>query len=276
MPQVYLRRFSNSREQINVYDKALRRPFLSNIRNIAAERRFYDSQLLEEATGNKQFIERHLSGIEGKYGEFSENFLSSLQSGQFRALRVRHRHFLSTYLVIQMMRTRESLTETQQMAEVAQAIHRKLFTDRGLVPPPDEELLDGKSPSEMARDLQHRSLIDADRIQTMANVLFRHIWLIQKAPRGETLFVSDHPFVKRPYIVDPLRGTDGIGCKGIEIMFPLSPQYILTLYERTHFSWMLPADGTLWQMRCPENVTYFNQFQVHQSNRFVFSNDNNF
>ncbi|MGJ8644029.1 MAG: DUF4238 domain-containing protein [Luteolibacter sp.] len=276
VPRVYLQRFANTKEQIWVYDKELRNSFQTNVKNVAAENRFYDSELLEVATGDKQFVERYLDHIEDKYAAVSESILGSLRSNKFKILSVRHRHFLAAYMVIQWMRTKEARIEHQQMTEVFQKIYQKMFSDRGLTPPPHHELLDERPTEEIARDLQNSGLLDAKRISMMANVLYGHIWVIFEAPGGASFFTSDHPFVKRPHIVDPLRGTDGIASNGIEIMFPLSPRYALTLYDRDYFSEVSSADGTLALMKDPEDARYYNQFQVFQSSRFVFARDNDF
>lgn len=276
VPRVYLQRFANAKGQIWVYDKERRNTFQSNVKNVGAENRFYDSDLLGAATGDKQFIERYLSDIEGKYSTISESILSSLHSHKFKILSARHRHFLAAYMVIQWMRTKEARIKHQQMTEVFEKIYRKMFSDRGMSPPPNHELLDEKPSDEIAREMQNRSLLDVGQISMMASVLYRHIWVIFEVSETASLFTSDHPFVKRPHIVDSLRGTDGIASEGIEIMFPLSPRYILTLYERKYFGDVSTADGTLARMKGHESTVYYNQFQVFQSSRFVFSRENDF
>lgn len=275
VPRVYLQRFANTKDQVWVYDKEERRSFPSNIKNVAAESRFYDSKLLQEVTGDKQFIERHLCGIEAKYASVAESILSSLSSRKFKTLRAPHRHFLAAYLVIQMMRTREARIEHQQMVEVFQKIHDQLLSAMESSPDAAQGLGDRTS-SEIAQEMQHRALLDGPRIAMMARVLYRHIWVIFEAPQAAHFFTSDHPFVKRPHIVDPLRGTDGIACEGIEIMFPISPRYLLALFERSYFSDVSAGDGSSVKISDSEGVLYFNQFQVHQSSRFVFARHDDF
>lgn len=275
VPRVYLQRFANKREQVWVYDKERRKTFQSNIKNVAAESRFYDSEMLKAATGDKQFIERHLCNIEANYASVSESIISSLNARKFKTISARNRHFLSAYLVIQWMRTKEARIEHQQMVEVFQKIHDRLLSQKGVVPDSDD-FFDKLTSSEMAQEMQHRALLDGARIAMMARVLHRHIWIIFEAPHNECFFTSDHPFVKRPHIVHPLRGTDGIACEGIEIMFPLSPRYMLALYERSHFRDVIAGDGTSARISDAAGVQYFNQFQVLQSSRFVFARHDDF
>lgn len=276
VPQAYLRLFSNSAEQIWVYDKKSGSAFQTRIRNIASENCFYDSDSLQDLVGNRQFIERHLRGIEGGFAEVSRSILQALSSGCFKGIRRRHRHFLSAYLVIQMLRTRESRTEKAQLAEFFSNFIRREHEKAGLRAPTTEEILGGMSPEDAAREQQVASLLDVSMIEEFARVLYGHIWFIQEAPSGHVLITSDHPFAKHAHIQDPLRGTDGIASKGVEILFPLSPRYVLTLIERSHFQDLSHIDGSLRRMSNPENVVYCNQFQVRDCSRFVFSRTNDF
>jgi len=191
-------------------------------------------------------------------------------------LKPRPRHFLSAYLAIQMMRTKESRITSIQMMETIRAILKKSYVDAGKEPPPDEELMDGMAPEEAARDIQNRSLLDGAMIQKMATILFRHIWVIQEAFGNEQFLTSDNPFAKRPHITGTWRSMSGIASTGIEIVFPLSPKFLLTLCERNHFQNMQRFDGQRLPLLCHDNMIYNNQFQVYDSNRFVFSQNGEF
>lgn len=276
VPQTYLRRFANSSGQIWVYDKSESRAFQTNIRNVAAERRFYDSEDLAKITGNRQYIEKHLSNLEGHYDSKLKVFLRSLDFNKFRKIAPRERHFFSAYLVVQMFRTKKALITRQQIVDAGLAIQKKAYNDIGQEPPSDEELLDGRTVQEMARQIQHHEILNGDNIQKCAGILYRHIWIIQKAFEGEEFITSDHPFVKRGHITDSWRSMDGIASEGIEILFPLSPKYMLRLVDRNYFGGARDYDGKLKSSDCYENMIYDNQFQIKQSNRFVFSHNGDF
>ncbi len=164
----------------------------------------------------------------------------------------------------------------EQMANTILAIQKKAYRDAGLEPPPDAELLDGSTSEEMARDVQHRGLLDGDEIREMAGILYRHIWVIQEAFGDEEFITSDHPFVKRGHITDTWRSMTGIASEGIEILFPLSPKYLLTLVDRRYFAAMARFDGLRRPLVCHDNMIYSNQFQIKQSNRFVLSRKKDF
>jgi hypothetical protein len=276
VPQAYLRRFANSSGQIWVFDKATSREFQTNVRNVGSERRFYDSEDLKKITGDRQFIEKHLSNLEGVYENRIRSLIDSLSTGKFKEIKSRDRHFLSAYMVVQMIRTKETRIMHQQMAEALLAIQKQGYRNSASEIPPDAELLDGMTVEEMARDVHNRSLLRAESIQQMASILFHHIWVVQESFEKEVFLTSDHPFGKRGHITNTWRSMNGIASKGIEIVFPLSPRYLLTLMERTHFAKAQALDGRKVRLTSHDNMIYCNQFQIKQSNRFIFSRENDF
>ena len=108
VPKIYLERFANAQKQIWVYDKFLRRKFQAHIRNIASEKAFYDSAKMEATTGDKSFIEKKLSKLEGEYGKQIQSLVDSLNSGAFSTLSLRQKLFFSLYIAVQLARTKES------------------------------------------------------------------------------------------------------------------------------------------------------------------------
>lgn len=276
VPQTYLRRFTNSAGQIWVFDKATSREFQTNVRNVGSERRFYDSEELKKITGDRQFIEKHLSNLEGLYEERSSAIIDSLNADKFKEIKARDRHFLAAYMVVQMLRTKETRIMHQQMTKALFAIQQQADCTSNTEAPLDSELIDGMSVDDFSRAVHNRSLLNAVGIQQMASILYRHIWVIQEAYQSEEFITSDHPFTKRGHITNAWRSMNGIASKGIEISFPLSPRYLLTLVERTHFAKMHIFDGRKLPLECHDNMIYANQFQIKQSNRFIFSRNGDF
>lgn len=276
VPQTYLRRFANTANQIWVFDKAKSNAFQTSVRNVAAERRFYDSEEVKEITGDNQFIENHLINSEGHYQTVSNTLINVLNAGKFEKLKLRDRLFLSTYMILQMLRTKETRILHQHIEEAIDTVQGKAVRDAGLEPPLHTEFLDGRNPKSLARNLQLHSLLNNGQIQGMASILHRHIWVILEAFGDEEFITSDHPFVKRAHITGTWRSMSGIASEGIEILFPLSPKYIITLVDRNHFAKMESFDGKRMLLGYLENMLYYNQFQIKQSNRFIFSQNGNF
>ena len=276
VPQAYLRFFAKKSEQVWVYDKSSGKKFSANIRNVASEKYFYDSATLEKVTGQRQFIEKRLSSLEGRYSEVCKALIKNLQSGEFKYISPSMRHFFSVYLVVQMLRTKEHRIHIKQHTETLAALIQQRYVKEGLPPPSTEQLTQGQSIDDLSQELQNTKLLDGSVIEEFSLILYRHIWIIQEAFKDQQFLTSDHPFVKTPHVKHPWRSMSGIRSLGIEILFPLSPKYILTLVERTHFGGLTPFDGKRLRMTSSENMVYCNQFQIYQSNRFLFSQNGNF
>jgi len=268
--QGYMRNFSEG-DFIWAYDKLKRSKFRTNVRNVAAERYFYNSEELARITGDKQFIEKRLSKIEGKYKSVTDDLFERLGTKSF-VLDDETRGFLSLFMAIQMCRTKESLVSSVQLIEATLEVMKKACVKASILVPPEYEL----NAEQSARESLQKTLVNADEIQNYAQILNTHIWIIMRAPPGEVFLTSDHPFAKRPHIVKTWRSMSGIASKGIEIAFPLSSRYLLTLYDAEYFHRLIPRNGTASSHLCHENMIYYNQFQVKDSNRFIFSEVDDF
>lgn len=274
VPQTYLERFANSRKQVWVYDKKEKRRFQTHIRNIASEKAFYDSEDVERITGDKAYVEKHLGKLERQYGQHVQSLVDSLESGRFSKLSLRHRTFFSVYLTVQMSRTKESRLETAQIIDSMRAFLEDAAAAGGAEVPEGTPTID--QVDEYARDIHSSHLLDGDFIRECAQILSSHIWMVHRA-YGESCFLTgDHPVNKRGHIDHPIRSFSGIASPGIEIVFPLTPRYLLTLCDRGHFSVFVPMDGTFRPLICEDNMIYYNQFPIRYSTRYVFAREPEF
>jgi hypothetical protein len=117
-------------------------------------------------------------------------------------------------------------------------------------------------------------------VERVMPVVLDHIWSIGDNNTPQPLFTSDAPVVLYPHVNHPLYGGSGFASKGIEILLPLSPRYILILRERCHFAPLMEGltpspDGAVLLMR-PEGVSLYNNFQVCNSHRQVYSPQDTF
>lgn len=268
--QGYLRNFGE-RNFIWAFDKLKRNKFRSNVRNVASERYFYDSEELARITGERQFIEKRLGKIEDKYNPVMDDLFERLGDPHF-VLDDETRGFLSVFMAIQMCRTKESLAQSSQMIEATLNVMKEACLKADIPLPREYEL----NAEQSAQDSFKKSLVSPDQIENYALILNTHIWVIKRAAPNEVFLTSDHPFAKRPHITGSWRSMSGIASKGIEIAFPLSSKYLLSLYDAEHFHRLIAFNGTVRSDLNHENMIYYNQFQVKDSNRFVFSEVDDF
>ena len=275
VPKAYLKQFANQKEQIWVYDKHKRKKFQTHIRNVAAERFFYDTEQIRRITGDKQFVEKYLCNAEGTFENLMRTLPNTFDARNFRGIQKRDKHFLSVYLVLQMLRTKGHRMTAQQHAEILQAVIMRACDERGLDPLKHPQF-DGSNAADMARDMQVEELLDGEVIREFSGYLREHIWIVNRVHAGDVFLTSDEPFVKRPHVRHPVRSMSGIRSKGIEIAFPLNPRYVLSLCERTHFAPLALIEKEVLQQTCTENTIYHNYMQITHSNRYLFSSTDDF
>ena len=83
------------------------------------------------------------------------------------------------------------------------------------------------------------------------------------------LITSDHPVVKIP--IKP--GDDGFDSYGIQLIFPVSPKLVITMYDRKFFP---PDYDQKLGFLTKETVDQYNLLQLKQSRRQVYSCNNQF
>ena len=113
-------------------------------------------------------------------------------------------------------------------------------------------------------------------ILEFSEILCGHIWIITHRHESQSFYTSDEPVTKRENVTMPFRGNSGIACKGIEIHLPISHDYSITLYERSHFANVASRDGKVFNLPSEQNMIYLRQFAVRYASRFVFCHDDDF
>jgi hypothetical protein len=272
VPRFYLKHFISNKGQINVYDKDLKKQFASPIEKVACEGYFYDSEALDSKKNQGQPLETFYSEIESNTSPFYDNFIMSLKNGDLNIISTHERQKISDYLVTQIDRTKEHREETDQIInELYNQLILKGFTA-------DNLKHSGLSKDQInSKELHLNSILNGDKLrQTLSLILFKHIWIIYKNVTSQPFFTSDNPVVRYDHLKDDYVSNYGFGSPGIEIAFPLCPDYILVMADREIFQEYENLDGKVIQLDNLENIKYYNSLQVTSSYRQVFSQKDDF
>ncbi len=264
VPQTYLRNFSSQGEKIWVFDKTTQTSFETSIKNIASETHFYDAPELARLSGVDQLIEQSLAVVEGDYSKCVEDLLASIDKGTFTQLSGQQRDTLAEFLILQNLRTRESLEHTKQLIDAYQLIEQKCRFPLSVSEISDE------------REFLAMRLLDESAVLDLINTIRRHIWIVSLNRFDIPYYTSDHPVVRYAYIRYPLVTMSGLGSKGVEIACPLSPECMLVLLERSYHKSMAMHDGEALEISDPKYVIRHNGMQVRQAYRQVYCNENQF
>lgn len=276
VPQSYLRLFADNTKQLHIFDKLKEegtRIYRTSPNNIANEVFFYDepeNKTLIEDKG-KQIAEKALCELEGKAVDIIREINRDLEEGRKPNLKTENRLFLAYYIAVQFLRTKEyrdlliEISEKTFRAVADEAL--RLENIEGI----DYEV---KYDSIAAGQMQLKAMFGEQAIE-MAAVLSEYIWVFGINTTTDKFYTSDHPVVKEPHKEDPILSYSGWMSEGIEIVLPLSPKHILTIFERSFFQDCEHLDGNF--IPCPEeSVTFYNSLQVLQSYRQVYCSENQF
>jgi len=253
--------------QIFVFDKSSSRSFLSSIRDAGCENHF-----------NSLMVGDRLIPFEDVFQEVDNsaaNILNKIRRQRsVSELSRREREGLSLIAAIQLVRTKLARTTLVSIAEQLNEISSSEF-----------EFTD-----EDAKRAALRTYLDPHSIiQAFQN---KDLILI-KSPQPNAFIVSDNPLVRFnqfPY------GELGISSPGIKIYFPISPDLVIGFYCKSvarHFNLLMEEESNLKNVNryvriCaafkdgapvslgPMSHEFFNELQIHNSSRFLYSSENDF
>ena len=290
VPQAALRRFSADGERVFVYDKVSNEVRISNVRDIAQQRYFYDipQEVIPanlRPTMDRQMIERTLSEIEGDFNTVVERvlrkvtknssvsrFLNLLTLGRRKTISRHDKEALCFFVALQYLRTREFRLIIQDGLEQFEAAIRQRI--------PDDQIQfffdDFRGVNEVDVRMHHLSLmLDNNFVEELTRLLYGHIIVIGRNRSNHKLYTSDNPMVRQPHRRHPVLRNVGIGSPGIEIAMPLSSDYLLIFMEKNHFAPLAQSDRKVVDL-VEGNVEYYNSLQVRGCDRQVYCETDNF
>lgn len=308
VPRLYLRGFAKQKGKdykICVYDKengAIRGN--QSIENVAAERYFYNFEYdkildLEKIKSlkdgdeayedlkdfdinriDKQFMEKHFSDvIEPKLKKMLDTIKSTHmlinKSNILKANSISNENKVeySALIAIQFMRTKEFKQVIEQLPSIKLHMIKKIEKIHG-----DNNIdIDPEAvryTKEHAKFEHIRYLMDSDILFEFSNTLFKHIWYIGINNTNINLYTSDSPVVVIPNYNGHMGGR-GLGSIGAEVVFPISPELILVMKERSFHEKSLKYENG-YKILNEIEVLKYNEAQIYGAYRNVFSIDDDF
>jgi hypothetical protein len=298
IPQFILRNFgAKKKNRLHVFDKQKGSLFVTNIRNVACESRFYDFKLQSQILT----LEPALSRIED---DAKPLFSRILDEDSLLVLSEKERTSLSIFFSIQFTRTKWFLeqykdiptilaTKLRQMAESEESL-------KGL-----ERYLRISNKNEITMEFTH---MISEAPKNYAVQFANKTWVLLKADRKYPFIMGDNPLALQNIIDMKPHGNIGLAVRGIEIYFPLSPTRALALWCPSHeetfrkafsdLSVLAHISPHLVEMKIHnlqiiketiaainsgqpllyrhDNVVNFNSLQILYAERYVFSNMDDF
>lgn len=285
VPQMLLRAFTigPDSEQVYVFDKRTGKAFSTAVRNIAAERGYYD-----------------LGGSAVLYGAM--NRADGITARILSRIRERHslsgitrddRGMLAGFVVMQLLRTRGYQEQTKHLVQTL----KKKVIEKGPMSPALEAQFSELSEERLREEyLRFIPQFTGDFLPYLLNKDL----LLFKTPRNVPFCISDHPVALNNTLNpgDGIRGTLGLDVAGIEIYLPISSELTLAymcpsigehneeirdrlwhlggfISESSH-SYLRARDTGKPMLLIPDNVRFQNSLQARNAERFVISAANEF
>lgn len=292
-PQSYLRRFSPDDAHIWVLDKPTDRMALASIRDVA-QGKFFNDGFLRDEQGRLEagipegLFEEEFGKWESALGEMTQVALRVAAGG---GADLEARRTMATCVAVQLTRTpafRKRLAEgiTGVLEDDANVYLAERMPDAAA-----KVKATLKFPPEWAAGLHSYFVWRSGQIPEIATDLFYYIWRVGVNRSSVPLCTSDTPVLG--YVHDAAEGAVApqpeerkhdvvrkvlVGdrpMRGIELIFPLTPEITLLMYHPTYFAHMQNAQGRPLALSRAD-VLHYNALQLLHSERQLYSRDKDF
>jgi|GEM_PF-956544 len=289
IPQCYLKNFSENGKFVFVYSKTnIKKGYAQSIAKTAYKDYFYaipDKYLNKEVLLNidSNFIEKKILAehIESLYSELlnkivqAESMWTSSKAKK-EILSNNERDLFASLIAIQYLRmpnVRDMYWKAQQKAqkernEIVQAfkkVHGDIYDSDAVALNRDDDYV----------PVLHSELfLDEKLIKGIQDLLIKKNWRYRVATNG-TVFTSDNPILLKPHLKSQIAFFEGFAMKGVEIIFPISKNIILTIWDEDVFP-NYKSENNVFSVLTDAELRQYNCYQYIWANEEVYSTRNDF
>jgi len=295
VPQGYLEKWCIPDSfQVNVFDKEKEETRINHIEDIASEKYFYDLNLEGVFTAqeikfydlegvdlskidDEQYIENFFANnIEGIFKKALEQIIFRVRA--MNAWEINNCLFIkpeqvfsfSVLLALQYIRVKSVRNSIEELTDLLdQALRDKNAS---------QDLIDKytKTSKNQLKYIHGKMIFDNEWILHFAKTFSDHIWLLLKNKTTQPFFTSDNPIGTAEHVHNPYMAMSGVSSTGVEVYFPLSPDLMLVMFEKTHHRNMMSKNYRIVEIDEPEIIDDYNSRCIMNSSRCVFSQTGDF
>ena len=285
VPQLYLNAWSiPGKHQIYVYDTLTNTQRINSINDVASERFFYDVNPSEIFTPDyldvlrknnmihnqddvdSQLIERALSEeIEKPFSDILKCILNKAESlTQWETknccfISKSQKQLLSIFLAIQFLRGKTIRDNLHDMSNCISQILKEMSA-------PTSVLSEYDVTKKQAKNIHIKMMLNDGAINDFSQAFHNLTWILGVNKTDIKLFTSDNPIITRAHISDSIVAMNGIASKGVEVVFPLSPNVILIMVDGSYHTDCLPFERRYFELSIPQMIDNYNLILASQSN----------
>lgn len=272
-PRSILRRFTNSDDSVVILNKNTNKIFTNSIDNTGSENYFNTIRTGE----SKLNFEILFDELDGKLALLITKIVNDKS---IKNLNTEELNDLALVVAVQYIRTKIKRTETQDVTKKINASTRKSALRTQAKPIFHPELND--------EEIKILTIMNLSNIKEIHSALINKDIVLADCSNCEKKFMtSDNPVVLGTSLD---HGQIGLNEKGVEIFYPISPNYCLTYYcksIRNNLSLVRTKsdfiDKLLLTIEKKENLKYLNKnvnsvnhLQLINSSQFLYSNNDDF
>lgn len=294
VPQSYLEHWAiPDKYQVYVYDKRKQRTYVSNIKDVASERYFYDIDFTGILTENelKEYVGKKIDISHLDDEQYIENFFAHEIEGDFKKrinkitsrisnmnsweiknccfLTEEDKFNLSVHLSFQFLRVksvRNSMIQTQNMLE-------KMLSDMNA----SQEVIDRcKLPEKHLPFLHGRMILNNNYIEELTERFSLFTWILLLNTTPQPFFTSDNPIGTIAHLKHDFLSLNGFASPGVEMYFPLSPKIMLSMVDGKYHDHLLKHERRIIEIKNIEIVRYYNSHALLHCDERIFSNTDDF
>lgn len=118
--------------------------------------------------------------------------------------------------------------------------------------------------------------MDGTTTQGIANILYSHVWTFHVNKTNIPFYTSDSPVVPIPHHFNHYMSYSGLESPGIEVVFPISSNILLSMYDKNDERNKNKIDKETDFITEEDYVKFYNKHQTDYSNRCIFSINDDF
>lgn len=282
IPECYLKNFTLDNKGFYVYRKGnVSKVFHQSISNVAGKKRFYDVDdkfLLNEFKGQNKFIETEVfaNSFEPILNKILQKIIKSLENwdkkNSFKnVLSEIDIDYFAELIAVQYIRH-------PNFIENHWNLHKDMYSKRTDIITSFLSMANPKFKNADKLNLQfdekyssalHSSFILDDKWRyDIQEQLVKKIWIFYYTENN--ILTSDNPILLKPHLKEKVSFYTGFWEEGIEIVFPISKNLILTIWDEEYFPEQKDLHNTI-QLLSDKKLREYNLYQYCFSNFEVYS-----
>jgi len=272
VPQSYLKNFaSKSKNQIFAFDKKTLESFPSNIKNMSAEKYFYDFPTEVVREEYREFFDDFLTKVDGKTPLLLK-YLIDLELSQSKFIKQNNKKIKinkkewSEFLIVQYLRT---LKSRNSLVEIQSKFFNLLNKTKNTLESNVLQLLQLTNLAQLEQtQKQYQFDLLYASVYLLPSFLVKHQWEVGLNKTETLLYTSDNPVATIP---DSKTIYD---LEEIEILFPINSELILILKSGKNTQKKKKACRIV--SLDTKKVLDYNKAQIFSSNKHIFCKEEQF